>query len=204
VMTIPLAILAVAAIVVGFFGTPAWPWLHSYLTGHPAEFNLGGLFHGGVMTLMIGSTIVVAIGIGTAWLLYSRKSPRSSVEPDPLEAAQPAVWRLLENKFYIDELYEATVIRLNAAFARLSDWLDVVLWGGLVNLVKWLTDNFAKRSRDFDQHVVNGGFDESCSGIRRNAGFFSRLQNGRVQSYLRVVGAAMVVLVLLLLWGCRS
>src|SRR6185369_10565430 len=78
VMTIPLVILAIAAIVVGFFGTPAWPWLHSYLTGHPSEFSLGALFHDGVMKLMIGSTIAVAFGIGTAWLLYSRKSPRNS------------------------------------------------------------------------------------------------------------------------------
>ena len=32
----------------------------------------------------------------------------------------------------------------------------------------------------------------------------SRLQSGRVQSYLRVIGVALVVLVLLLIWGCRA
>ena len=31
----------------------------------------------------------------------------------------------------------------------------------------------------------------------------SRLQNGRVQTYLRVIGVALVVLVLFLIWGCQ-
>ncbi|HMJ89467.1 MAG TPA: NADH-quinone oxidoreductase subunit L, partial [Candidatus Acidoferrum sp.] len=202
VMTIPLVILAVAAIVVGFFGTPAWPWLHSYLTGHELHLDFGKF--GGAVGTMILSTIVVAIGIGSAWLLYSRKAPKTANEPDPLEAAQPSLWRLLANRFYIDELYEATVVRLNAFAAVLSDWLDRVIWNGLVEVVKLLADGFARISRAIDQNIVNGGFDESCGGVKRSAGLFSRFQNGRVQSYLRVVGAAMVILVLLLLWGCRS
>ena len=32
----------------------------------------------------------------------------------------------------------------------------------------------------------------------------SRLQSGRVQSYLRLIGVALTVLVLLLIWGCRA
>ena len=32
----------------------------------------------------------------------------------------------------------------------------------------------------------------------------SRLQGGRVQNYLRVIGVALAVLVLFLLWGCRA
>jgi NADH-quinone oxidoreductase subunit L len=202
VMTVPLVILAIAAIVVGFFGTPAWPWLHSYLTGHPAKFDLSAL--GGSATLMLVSTVVVAIGIGSAWLLYSRKAPRTAAEPDPLEKAQPLLWGLLANKFYVDEIYEATVIRLNAFAAHLSDWFDRVIWNGLVQMIQLLTDGLARISRAMDHYVVNGTFDESCSGIRRNARWFSAWQNGRVQSYLRVVGAGMVLLVLLLLWGCRS
>jgi NADH-quinone oxidoreductase subunit L len=203
-MTVPLVILAVCAIVVGFFGTPAWNWLHGYLTGHGAEFSLARLFEGNTAVLMLISTVVVAFGIGIAWLLYSRKIPHTADAPDPIEAAQPGLWRILANKFYFDEIYEATVIRLNAVSARFSDWLDTVVWSGLVELVKLLADGFARFSRSFDQNLVNGGFDETCGGLRRNASFFSRLQNGRAQSYLRVIGAAMVVLLLLLLWGCRS
>ena len=34
VMTVPLVILAVFAVVLGFFGTPAWPWFTDYLSGY--------------------------------------------------------------------------------------------------------------------------------------------------------------------------
>src|SRR5438067_4866330 len=39
VMTLPLIVLAVCAIFFSLVLTPAWPWLESYLTGHPARFD---------------------------------------------------------------------------------------------------------------------------------------------------------------------
>jgi len=51
---------------------------------------------------------------------------------------------------------------------------------------------------------VNLGFDESCRGLTEGGTLMSRLQNGRVQNYLRVIGVALAVLVLLLVWGCRA
>jgi NADH-quinone oxidoreductase subunit L len=202
VMTVPLMILAAAAIIVGFFGTPAWPWLHSYLTGHELHLDFGALAHAG--TLMLVSTVAVAFGIGSAWLLYSRKSPRTATEPDPLEAAQPALFRLLQNKFYIDELYELTVIRLNRICAVVSDLFDRFVWNGLVQLTSLIALGFSHLSRAFDQFVVNLGFDNGCDSIREGAQGFSRLQNGQVQNYLRVIGLALAILLVALLWGCRS
>ena len=38
----------------------------------------------------------------------------------------------------------------------------------------------------------------------QGGGLLSRLQNGRVQSYLRVIGIALAALVLFLIWGCRA
>lgn len=199
VMTVPLMILAAAAIIVGFFGTPAWPWLHSYLTGHELKFDLGALSHS--LTLMLVSTGVVAVGIGSAWLLYSRKSPRTAAEPDPLEAARPALFRLLQNKFYIDELYELTVIRLNRIAALVCDLFDRFVWNGLVQLTSLLTLGLAHLSRAFDQFVVNLGFDGGCDSLRDSARGLSGLQNGQVQNYLRIIGLALVVLLVALLWG---
>ena len=52
--------------------------------------------------------------------------------------------------------------------------------------------------------MINLGFDGGCDGVRGGGGLLSRLQNGRVQSYLRVIGVALAVLLLLLMWGCRA
>jgi hypothetical protein len=46
------------------------------------------------------------------------------------------------------------------------------------------------------------GADELCRGFREGGRMLSRFQNGRVQRYLRLIGIALVVLVLMLIWGC--
>ena len=51
--------------------------------------------------------------------------------------------------------------------------------------------------------AARGGFDESCKGLTFGGKSLSELQNGRVQDYLRVIGVALAVLALLLIWGCR-
>ena len=48
VMTVPLVILAAFAVLIGFIGTPAWPWLHSYLTYEDANGGIDGLCQSGV------------------------------------------------------------------------------------------------------------------------------------------------------------
>jgi NADH-quinone oxidoreductase subunit L len=204
VMTVPLIVLAIGAIVLGFFGTPAWPWIDSYLTGHELHSNFGKLFEGGTLSLMLISTVIVAAGIGAAAFLYARRISCEADQPDPLERAQPAVFRLLRKKFYVDELYDATVVRLNAFFAMLTDWFDRVIWNGLVQLTSLITVGLSHISRAIDEYIVNLGFDGSCDSLRSSARGFSRLQNGQVQSYLRAIGLALAVLVVALLWGCRS
>ncbi|HEY1490378.1 MAG TPA: NADH-quinone oxidoreductase subunit L, partial [Verrucomicrobiae bacterium] len=59
VMTVPLIILAGFAILLGFVGTPAWPWFDGYLTGEEFSFNLGKLTESGTLTLMIASAAIV-------------------------------------------------------------------------------------------------------------------------------------------------
>ena len=45
------------------------------------------------------------------------------------------------------------------------------------------------------------GFDQGCDRVSRGGSLLSRLQDGQVQNYLRVIGVALVVLVLFLIWG---
>jgi NADH-quinone oxidoreductase subunit L len=71
----------------------------------------------------------------------------------------------------------------------------------VVQLLSLLVVGFAWLNRFLDEYVVNPGFDEGCRRLTKGGALMSRLQSGRVQTYLRFVGLALVVLVLLLIWG---
>jgi NADH-quinone oxidoreductase subunit L len=116
--------------------------------------------------------------------------------------AQPALFACVQKKFYVDEFYDATVVRLTTAFARFCDWLDRVVLGGLVRAVCWLALALARLDRNVDKSVVNEGFDIGTEAVRGAGQWVSRLQNGQVQRYLRVIGLAFCGLLILLLWGC--
>ena len=201
VMTVPLVILAVFAVLLGFIGTPAWPWFASFLNGEPAGFNLGKLTEGGTLGLMLVSAAIVFAGLGLGWRLYGKRLRQTAEEPDVLQAAQPFSFKLLENKYFVDEIYEATVIRFNAGAARVCDFLDRWIWGGVVLLIAWVTLGLSWLYRFTDDFVVNLGFDTGCETLRAGGGEISGWHNGRVQTYLRVIGVALVVLVLFLIWG---
>ena len=203
VMTTPLMILAVFSVVLGFFGTPAWPWFQSFLEGEELQFNFARLTQPDVVSVMLASTVVVILGIGLGWWLYGRKS-RARAGEDVLERAQPEVFGLLRRKYFVDEAYEWAVVGFNQWFARACDWLDRTVWNGLVLLASYLVIGLAWVSRVFDEHVINSGFDQGCKGVTQGGRLMSRLQDGRVQHYLRVIGVALTVLALLLIWGCRA
>ncbi len=203
VMTIPLVILAVFTATLGFVGTPAWPGFQHFLTGPEAgaaheAFGWKGL------SLMLLSTLVVLSGIGLGWWLYGRKPVSKAEETDTLEQWQPDLFAVLRQKYYVDELYEATVVRFNAWWAMVCDWLDRWIWGGAVQIVSLCVIGFSWLNRFFDEYVINLGFDEGCDRFKRGGRFFSGLQDGQVQNYLRVIGVALTFLILLLTWGCRA
>jgi len=62
----------------------------------------------------------------------------------------------------------------------------------------------AQFSRFFDNTFVNGGFDKGCEELSASGGLLARMQNGRVQSYLRVLALAVVVLAAILIWSSRA
>jgi NADH-quinone oxidoreductase subunit L len=196
-MTVPLMILAAFALLLGFIGTPLLPWFQTYLTGEVASANAWT-----VLLLMLISTIIVAAGIGLGWWLYGRKPVAKPQEPDALEQLQPAAFEVLRNKFFVDELYGATVVWFNAWFSQFCEWLDRVVLGGSVGLISYGVLGVSWLSRLVDEYIVNLGFDQGCERLRSSGGFLSRLQDGQVQNYLRVIGLALTLFLLLLTWGC--
>src|SRR5256885_15156627 len=111
VMTRPLMVLALCTIGLSAVLTPAWPWLHNYLSGETAALDFSLL----IQPMLFGSLALVAGGIGLGILIYRRAG-----QTDPLQQAQPAVFRFLEHKMWIDELYAYTVIALSKTAALIS------------------------------------------------------------------------------------
>ncbi len=202
VMTWPLIILAVCAAVLGFLGTPAWPWFQSFLENKAVHAHLGALAEREVSHIVLISTAVALSGIVLGWWLYGRKTLQKTGEPDPLEKPLGDLYPVLQRKYWIDELYEHSVVAFTAWWAKACDALDRWFWNGAVQLISLIVLGVSWVNRFIDEFVVNLGFDESCRGVTLGGRLLSRLQDGRVQHYLRIIGIALAVLVLVLLWGC--
>ncbi len=131
VMTIPLMILAVFAVGVGFALGPTHLFGHfvAHTPGLPApeEESLN-------YTMMLISSLVALGGIGLAWLMYVR-------EPElPARIARSAqgMYQLSLNKFHIDELYDALILAPLAGFTTFLRIFDLYVLDGLVDLTGYL------------------------------------------------------------------
>jgi NADH-quinone oxidoreductase subunit L len=202
IMTTPLAILAFFAMVLGLIGTPAWPWFRAFLEGRAATFSWRGFAEPGLGLLMLTSSLVVFLGLGLGWRLYGNKSPRPE-EPDALEKSVPWLWAPLRDRLYVDEFYGVTVIAFYKWWARVADWLDRRVWGGIVALVAWIFALWAQLNRLLDINWVDGGFDKTCEELSEGGGLLASIESGRVQNYLRILAVAVVALAVILFWSSR-
>ncbi len=170
VMTLPLIALAIGSatlgLLVGF--PPDQGFIHSFLG--PAVTVEGAAERAVELSTLLGLAAVsvaagiVGIVIGVA--MYVRHRP----DPAAVTRAAGPIYRLLVNKYYIDELYDHRIVEALRAFFG-------VLWA-------------------FDVHVIDG----LANGIGRLAavggGGARRLQTGVVGNYaLTVVVGLLVVLV---------
>ena len=199
VMTIPLMILAAAAVLFSIPATPSWPWFEEYLHGEHAIFHFAALWEPGFLQIAATSTAIVFFGIGIGWLVYGRRELSAS-GPDPLQAACAPVYTALANRLYVDEFYNSTVVRALALLGGMSAWIDRRILAGAVNgaagfsvLLSWLSDRM-------DRFFLNFGFDSSCNALREYGSSIASCERGRVQGYLRIIGIGMVVLLAVIGW----
>ncbi len=114
-MTIPLVILAVLSLVGGFAGLPESlgggngleSWLEPVFRRAEEKILIAGTTSGSTEYLLMALSVVVALSgvvIARFWYLRNREIP------DRLSAVLPKAYALLSNKYYVDELYTATVV----------------------------------------------------------------------------------------------
>ena len=200
VMTVPLAILAFFAMALGLIGTPVWPWFRGFIESRAVPFEWHGFAEPGLMAVMATSTVIVFVGLGLGWWLYAGQAPKPE-QQDVLEKAIPLPWAWLRDRLYVDEFYAVTVVAFYGWWARVADWLDRRVWGGVVTGVAWAFRGWAHFNRFLDTHWVDGSFDKGCEELASGGGLLSRVQTGRVQTYLRILAFSVVGLVAMLIWS---
>src|SRR5215211_6228795 len=199
VMTTPLILLAIGTVFLGAVLTPAWPWLHDYLMGEPVHFDGAHL----IQPTLFVSLVLVGSGIALGMWFYRKAGVQDRdrlAEVDPLEYTQPALFRFLANKMWIDELYARTIIAFAWMSARLSDWMDRYFWDGLVRAFGAIGQIFGVFTAGVDERGINAGVDETTVGARGLGRLLSGAHSGQIQIYLGVVAVGMLALLLLYAW----
>jgi NADH-quinone oxidoreductase subunit L len=199
VMTMPLIVLAIGTVFLSAVLTTAWPWLHGYLTGESIHFDIAYLIQAGLLI----SLVLVGSGIAAGIWFYRNAGAQDRERPaevDPLEYAQPALFRFLANKMWVDELYGRTIIAFAWASARLSDWMDRYFWDGLVRGFGAIGQLFGVFTADVDERGINAGVDDTTAGARGLGRLLSGAHSGQIQVYLGVVAVGMLALLLLYAW----
>ena len=160
-MLVPLIVLAVASLLGGFLGLPGKLGVIQHFLEpvfapaneilHLEEHALTGIDY----ALMVVSLVVAMSGIVLAWVMYVRRVDL----PLKVGARLQPIYRVVFNKFYVDELYAATFVRVTVDGSR---WV-------------W---------HHFDEAVIDGAAHGTAGLWQAFGALGRRLQSGRVQHYL--------------------
>ena len=187
-MTWPLIILAVLSVVGGLVGTPV-----KNLFGDWFHFE-GAEHHGFVPWIALLSIVIAFVGIAMGLRMYSRATFGFGVL-DPLAKLGP-LYRLVENKFYIDDFYLKVIVRpVQYPLARfVYNVLDRKVIDATVNAAAAGTVKTGELTKKVDENgvdgVVNGVAwltDKLSFGLRR-------MQTGNVQGYAAGLFVGLIVL----------
>jgi NADH-quinone oxidoreductase subunit L len=206
-ITLVLTLLAVGSGLTLFLGIPyAWThtapilehWLAPSLTAQAAVpfIQVGDAQQHHTMELLFqGIGVAVAfVGWLAARALY--KDGTSEV-PARLKARFAGAWTVVYNKYYVDELYAATVIRPSLAVARTFSRFDGKVIDGAVNFAGTVGRFLGRFDAAIDKYLVDGAVNAVAQGTIGLGKSFRSVQTGRIQTYLYgALGGALVVVLL--------
>ncbi len=162
--------------------------------GHGAEGEHNAhLVHLAHTYAMYSSVAVGTLGIFLAFVVYSF----GWINPDRVANAMKPLHNFLVNKWYFDELYEATVISGSKALSRGLAWFDLHVVDGLVNLAAQLGIFVSFLVGKFDNYVVDGAVNGLASATTGSGSVLRRLQTGKLYHYVFVLAGGLVVIFLI-------
>jgi NADH-quinone oxidoreductase subunit L len=176
VMTWPLVLLAVLALLGGLLGLPpvlgvghgleGWLGFTFADLGEGAEAAGHGLSAGLEWGLLGASSLIALLGIGLAYWFYvaNRDMPAS------LAVRFKPVFQLLANKYYVDDAYDAVFVKPGIALARFC-------------------------AQGIDKTVIDGIIDGGARLVAQGGAWLGRLQSGYIRHYALAMFLGVIVVV---------
>jgi NADH-quinone oxidoreductase subunit L len=162
----------------------------------PMEYGLMGL-----------SVLAAIVGLGAAYHYYARAGKDYK---EPIEAAAPPIYKVLYNKWFVDEGYDYIFtgrrkvgdVRLGVlGLGEASSWFDSKIIDGTVNDVGWVTRAVATVSSWWDKWIIDGVGVNGPAILARILSYPARLfEWGLVQWYALVMVAGLVGFTLFYVW----
>ncbi|MDE0400811.1 MAG: proton-conducting transporter membrane subunit, partial [Candidatus Poribacteria bacterium] len=151
--------------------------------------------HGPAHTIaMVLSIIVAGLGIFLSWLFYHRRT----LSAESVATSCRPLYNLFWHKYYFDEFYDGVLVALTVWKARLFAQFDGSVVDGIVNGVGFVTrDLLAAFTGAFDNRVVDGIVNRVAQVTWAVGGRIRRIQTGAIQTYLFVVLAGIVLIILI-------
>ena len=215
-MTLPLLILAVFAIGAGFVGVPTdFPILgpifspehnafhHLVIEALPTPEATAAYaslpdYHPHAPPFNIvpvaTSFLVALLGLWLGWLTYWRK-PLKAGEKDPLEEALGPLHPVLQNRYYLDDVYERVFVKPSQWLGlQVIAFLDRGIIDAFLHLIARISTWLGDLIKALNLWLIDGVGDGIPIAIFNIGGWLRRMQSGRVQLYLLLVLVAAVVI----------
>ncbi|MEI7904847.1 MAG: NADH-quinone oxidoreductase subunit L [Candidatus Firestonebacteria bacterium] len=186
VMTVPLMILAVLSITAG------WLFMQHHAFASLVHYR-EVLGEEGNRAVMFTSVFAAFFGIALSSVIYYFKLFPS------LKERFPSIHKLLINKYYVDEFYDAAFIRPILKFSNTVFKFDVKVIDGAVNNTGIINIILSKLQNIFDKAAVDGAVNGAGNLTRKGGEFLKRIQTGFVQNYLLVIVSGLVIAVIVVM-----
>jgi NADH-quinone oxidoreductase subunit L len=172
-MTVPLMILAFLSLTGGWFAFPALFGGKDYFTNFlspvfgSGEIAGGEALHSLELTLSGVAMVAATLGLVVAWRMYSK---------DVKRGPETGLHKLLYNKYYVDEIYQAAIV------------------GPLV----WISRNILWKA--VDEGTIDGAVNGIGYGVREIGDGVRHAQSGNTRSYAVWVLVGAVVVFGIIFW----
>jgi NADH-quinone oxidoreductase subunit L len=176
-MAVALIVLAIGSVMAGYIGVPhalgghnaLHAWLEPAFGLHEAAAEGGEAAAAEPesleLTLMGVSSAIAFVGIGIATFIWWRRREIA----DSMARTFSPIYKLLLNKYYVDELYDATIVQPIKAVSQQGLW------------------------RGFDVRVIDGAVNGTGALVSGGAAVLRRLQTGSVRAYAGSLFVGVVV-----------